>query len=166
MIPQSRYLYNNFTLNFNDETYIHKYMHARARAHTHAHTHTRTCTRAHTHYYQHATKWLASDDNNNPLSSPSQFFYIDMGKYTDLDSNLYIQLTSWCFLVFIPKVNNFCISTSSLLLLISIRDGESDGRTGQYCKLCTHACVCILLRILKLSSQKRNLHIPVNFSSS
>lgn len=28
MIPQSRYLYNNFTLNFNDETYVHTYIQA------------------------------------------------------------------------------------------------------------------------------------------
>lgn len=59
------------------------------------------------------------------------FFHIDKGKYTDLDSNLYIQLSSWYFLVFIPKVNNFCISTSPLLLLISFRDGKSDGWSGQ-----------------------------------
>ena len=35
MIPQSRYFYNNFTLNFNDKTYIHTYTHT----HTHTHTH-------------------------------------------------------------------------------------------------------------------------------
>lgn len=54
-----------------------------------------------------------------------------MGKYNDLDSNPYIQLRSRQLLVLIPKVNNFCISTSPLLLLIRIRYGVSDGRTDR-----------------------------------
>jgi hypothetical protein len=37
MIPQSRYFYNNFTLNFNDKTYIHTYIHTYTHTHTHTH---------------------------------------------------------------------------------------------------------------------------------
>jgi hypothetical protein len=62
---------------------------------------TQTCTSYMYNYYQHVTKWLASDnddddDDDDPLSSPSQFFFfhVDIGKYTDFDSNPCIQLRS------------------------------------------------------------------------